>query len=151
MVGKNNSKQSSAYVVAVTGGIGSGKTTVCNIFKNIFNTVIIDTDQLAKNAVSVGSKCLDQIVSSFGNKILDKSGNLNRSMVKKMIFEDSNLRTQLEEIIHPEISKLTLQAITKVNSPYCLLGIPLLSNKKNPLINRVLVVDCEEKEQIKRT
>ena len=148
---KENDLIGKPFVVAVTGGIASGKTSICELFHEIFNIKTIDTDRLSREAVASGSKCLEEIVSVFGEKIIDKTKNLNRPLIRKIIFEDSSLRQKLEKIIHPEVRRLVDLKIGHIKEKYCLLGIPLLYSKTQDYrINRILVVDCEEDIQIQR-
>ena len=87
--------------IALTGGIGSGKTTVSRIFFENFGIPTIDTDKLARNAVSSKSIGLQQIVKHFGVEILNKKGELDRPKIKQIIFSDYMQKKKLEEIIHP--------------------------------------------------
>ncbi len=146
-----NGRSKKPFVIAVTGGIASGKTTVCELFGSLFNIETIDADELAKEAVAAGSECLGQIVSVFGSEILDSTNNLNRPLMKKIVFQDQTLRKELEQIVHPAVKTLILQNLMSISGEYCLIGIPLLKAKnQDPNIDRILVVDCEEQEQIKR-
>lgn len=148
---KENELISDPFVVAVTGGIASGKTSVCDLFYEYFQIETIDTDRLSKEAVAPGSKCLEEIISVFGEKVIDNTKNLNRPLMRKIIFENSSLRRKLENIIHPEVRRLVDSKIEKIKEKYCLLGIPLLySRTQDSRINRILVIDCEEKIQIER-
>ena len=148
---KENESIGDPFVVAVTGGIASGKTSVCEFFYDIFNIETIDTDRLSREAVAPGSKCLEEIISVFGKKVIDNTGNLNRPLMRKIIFEDKSLKQKLENIIHPKVKKLVDSKIRKITGKYCLLGIPLLFSKtQDSRIKRILVIDCEEDIQIKR-
>ena len=148
---KSDTKITKPFVVAVTGGIASGKTSVCELFQELFKIETIDTDILAKEAVSSGSNCLNEIVSVFGERVIDETRNLNRQLMRKIIFKNSNLRKKLESIVHPEVRRLIDSNLSRINSKYCLLGIPLLHQKnQDARIDRVLVVDCEEQLQIQR-
>lgn len=98
-----------------------------------------------------GKPGLEAVVQAFGASILDAGGALDRRRVKSMVFADPGLREQLEAILHPLIRARMQQLVRKVEAPYCLVCIPLLTEgKENPLIDRVLVVDCPEELQIKR-
>ena len=127
----NKASVNPPFVIAVTGGIASGKTTVCELFYEIFQVETIDTDQLAKEAVSPGSKCLKEIVSVFGQEILDTTKNLNRPLMRKIIFQNPTRKKQLENIVHPEVKRLITKKLDAVSGKYCLLGIPLLHQKKS--------------------
>ena len=103
---KEDDLKGKPFVVAVTGGIASGKTSVCELFHEAFNIETIDTDKLSREAVTSGSRCLEEIISVFGEKVIDHTKSLNRPMMRKIIFEDSSLRQKLENIIHPEVKRL---------------------------------------------
>ena len=139
------------FVVAVTGGIGSGKTTVCDCFSERFDIPVIDTDQIARDVVQPGQPGLDEIVEQFGAGILSDDGNMDRGKVRELVFADEEKRKTLESILHPRIRQTMSERIHALDSPYCLLGIPLLAaNHDNQLIDRVLVVDCSEQTQLSR-
>ena len=87
----------------------------------------------------------------FGKKVIDNTGNLNRPLMRKIIFEDISLKKKLENIIHPEVRRLVDLKIRQITGKYCLLGIPLLYSKtQDSRIKRILVIDCEEDIQIQR-
>lgn len=139
------------YAIGLTGGIGSGKTTVAKLFAGKGITVI-DTDQLAREVTQPGHPALDKIVEKFGAKILSTDGTLNRAALRKRIFENTEERVWLEQLLHPLIRAETKRQAEASTSPYCIIVIPLLfETEANPLINRVLVVDVAEEDQILRT
>ena len=139
-----------ALVVAVTGGIGSGKSTVCEAFAR-FGVGSIDTDQIAREVVVPGEPGFEAVVRAFGTSVLDAEGALDRRRVKSMVFADPTLREQLEAILHPLIRARVEQLVHEVEAPYCLVCIPLLTEgTENALVDRVLVVDCPEELQIER-
>lgn len=139
------------YVVGLTGGIGSGKTTVAKLFAGKGITVI-DTDQLAREITQPGYPALDKIVEKFGAKILSTDGTLNRAALRKRIFENTEERVWLEQLLHPMIRAESKRQAEASISPYCIIVIPLLfETEANPLIDRVLVVDVPEEDQILRT
>ncbi len=139
------------YVIGLTGGIGSGKTTVANLFAAKGITVI-DTDQLARDVTQPGREALQKIAEKFGATILATDGTLNRSALRKHVFDHPEDRVWLEQLLHPLIrTEMKVQA-EKATSPYCIVVIPLLfETTPNPLINRVLVIDATEEQQIQRT
>jgi len=140
-----------AYVVGVTGGIGSGKSTVCRVFTERHGIAVIDADQVAREVVEPGRPALAAIVSSFGAEVLGSDGRLDRARLRGIVFADPARRTELEAITHPAIRHGMRAHVAAVDGAYCLLGIPLLAEGgRNDLIDRVLVVDCPEAVQIER-
>lgn len=138
-------------VIGLTGGIGSGKSTVAKLFAEKGITVI-DTDQLSRDVTLPGKPALDQIIKEFGPAILQKDNTLNRSVLRKLIFTNEEKRKWLEKLLHPLIREEIKRLVQHSTSPYCIVVIPLLfETEKNPLIDRVLVVDAPFEEQIKRT
>ena len=112
------------YTIGLTGGIASGKTTVTNIFEN-FGINIIDADKIAKQVVSPKSDALEEIKIKFGNKII-KDNELNRSLLRKIIFKDKSAKMWLESLLHPIILEQVVKGISLSSSPYCILSAPLL-------------------------
>jgi len=142
--------------IGLTGGIGSGKTTVSDLFKqqNTSSTeavTILDTDIIARHIVEKGKPAYTKIVSVFGNKILNEDASINRSQLRNIIFKSPDLKKQLEEITHPAIQSEVEAALSQISSKYCIIVIPLLfeTNSNYPL-DRILVIDCDKTTQIKR-
>lgn len=139
------------FVVALTGGIGSGKTTVANLFAEK-GVTIIDTDQIARDLTHPEGAALQAIVKKFGQSILSSDGTLNRARLRQQIFNHPEDRLFLENLLHPLIREEMQKQTALAKSPYCIVVIPLLfETTPNPLINRVLVVDTPENIQIERT
>lgn len=139
------------FVVGLTGGIGSGKTTVANAFFRQGITVI-DADIIARQVVEPGCDALRAIVEKFGPKILHPDGTLNRSTLREYIFSNDDNKAWLNALLHPIIRQIMVSQIKTVTSAYCLLVVPLLTeNGLETLCNRVLVVDASKKNQIQRT
>ena len=114
--------------VAVTGGAGSGKTTVCKRLKEL-GVKVISSDALAREAVAKGSPAYKNIVNYFGKKVLISDGNINRQMLRRTIINDDVARLALERFIHPEISKLILRKTAKAEEDgdrVVLIEVPLL-------------------------
>ena len=112
---------------------------------------IIDTDIIAHEIVEPGQAALQAIERAFGSKIIDDHGRLRRRELRSIIFADSKAREKLESILHPGIRQAAVNAISRVTSDYCILVIPLLTEKEGfPGIDRVLVVDVESETQISR-
>ena len=137
--------------IALTGGIGSGKTTVANLFAG-HGIDIIDTDVIAREVVMPGTKALKQLIDYFGPQILNSQGELDRRQLGQIIFHDSEKKNDLEQLLHPLIREEMTQAMAQSQSPYCIAVIPLLiENKSSHHYDRILVIDCEEDQQISRT
>lgn len=138
------------YIVALTGGIASGKTLVSDEFARL-GVPVIDTDVIAHAIVEPGQPALQAIKDIFGPEITDKNGRLRRSDLRALIFSDSKARKQLESILHPIIRAEVNNAIKTVTTAYCILVIPLLSDVNSyPKVDRVLVIDVEPDVQISR-
>lgn len=137
--------------VGLTGGIGSGKSTVADLFAR-HGIPIIDTDKIARDVVRPGQPALDQIVNEFGKDLLDASGNLDRAQLRERVFNDTDSRLRLEAILHPRIRAAVLKELASLQAPYCLIVVPLLIETGfHELIDRVLVVDADEAKQLQRT
>ena len=139
------------YVVAITGGIGSGKTTVANQFAAL-GIEVVDADLIAREVVEPGTPALAAIASHFGPGILDEQGRLDRRALRERIFSDPAAKSWLNALLHPIIRSEMLRQCAAVSSPYCLLVVPLLvENRLTELADRVLVIDVDEATQIERT
>ena len=139
------------YVVAITGGIGSGKTTVANQFAAL-GIEVVDADLIAREVVAPGTPALDAITSHFGPEILTEQGLLDRRVLRERIFSDPAAKSWLNALLHPIIRSEMLRQCAAVSSPYCLLVVPLLvENRLTELADRVLVIDVDEATQIERT
>jgi len=141
-----------SYRVGLTGGIGSGKSTVAELFQELGITVI-DSDAISHQLTQPGGAAIALIRSSFGTEYLNADNALNRSKMRQRIFSDPAAKRQLESILHPLIrAQMQAQAQIATASPYLLLVVPLLFETPNyrELAQRTLVVDCEEATQIAR-
>jgi dephospho-CoA kinase len=137
-------------VVGLTGGIGSGKSTVADLFK-AHGVPIIDADVIAREVTMPGTPALNNIIKHFGADILKQDGSLNRSALREKIFGNTEQRIWLEELLHPAILHRMTEMVKQQTTPYCIVVIPLLFETTTyPLINRILVIDTAEEEQIKR-
>ncbi|MHA7841616.1 MAG: dephospho-CoA kinase [Gammaproteobacteria bacterium] len=138
-------------VVGLTGGVGSGKSTVAQYFAQQ-GVPIIDTDTLARDVVKPGTPALAAIVQHFGASILLPQGMLNRAALRQCIFDHPEHRLWLENLLHPLIRKELSRKITSLTTPYCVVMIPLLvENYPHPLVDRILVIDVDESLQMQRT
>ncbi|EMB51665.1 dephospho-CoA kinase [Vibrio mimicus] len=141
-----------SFVVALTGGIASGKTTVANLFHEHFGIDLVDADVIAREVVEPGTDGLKAITAHFGQTILNQDGSLNRTALRERIFADPEQKTWLNQLLHPMIRQRMQQALAQTTSPYTLLIVPLLvENQLQNMADRVLVVDVEEHVQIERT
>lgn len=138
-------------VVGLTGGIGSGKSTIADLFAH-YQIDIIDADIIARKVVEPGSPGLQAIVDKLGSDILLTDGTLDRAKLRQAIFNDSTLKHWLNSLLHPMIRDKMQAGIRQAQSPYCLLVIPLMvENNLQAMAHRLLVVDVDEEVQIART
>jgi len=136
--------------IGLTGGIASGKSIVADMFAD-HGVPIIDTDLIARQIVMPGNPALDEIKVLFGDKIIADDGALDRSALRKLVFADTGQRRQLEAIMHPRIQQETIDQATAAGGDYQLIVVPLLTDSPlKDLVDRVLVVDCDQKTQIQR-
>lgn len=141
----------SSFIIGLTGGIGSGKTTVSDIFSNNYGIEVVDADVIAREVVAPGSKALQKIQSYFGNQIVAQDGSLDRSALRAIVFDSPEKKNWLNALLHPLIRETMQLRCQQASSPYVILSIPLLvENKLQFMANRILVVDCEEETQIVR-
>jgi dephospho-CoA kinase len=139
------------YIVGVTGGIGSGKSTVTRLFEDK-GIQAVDADIVAREVVALNSAGLAKITARFGEQILSKSGNLNRSQLRELVFNDPQAKTDLNNILHPLIREEMLKQLAKTTSEYCLLVAPLLfENNLQTLCDCSLAVDISQDAQLART
>jgi dephospho-CoA kinase len=138
-------------VIGLTGGIGSGKTAVSDAFARR-GVPVIDTDLIARELVRPGQPALAEIVRHFGADCLTAAGGLNRDVLRRRVFTDSDARHALEAILHPRIRDTVLARIAALDAPYCLVVVPLLAEHPEfqSLTDRILVVDVPESQQIDR-
>jgi dephospho-CoA kinase len=138
------------FKVGLTGGIGCGKTTVGKLFAEL-NVPVIDADDIAHWLVELGQPALLEISKIFGNEILNADNSLNRQHLREMVFSDPQQKQRLEAILHPLIFASMQEKIDHLDSPYCILSIPLLfETHMTHFVDRLLVVDCPVEVQIER-
>ena len=136
-------------LIALTGGIGSGKTTVARIWVTLGATEI-DADVLARKVVQPGSDGLNQVVEEFGVGILNQDGSLNRTALGKIIFKSPDLRLKLEQITHPLIQRLAKHIIASTQGPI-VYTIPLLVETNSPLqFDSIVTVSAPEEIRVQR-
>ncbi|NRA62618.1 MAG: dephospho-CoA kinase [Psychrobium sp.] len=139
------------FIIGLTGGIASGKTTVANLF-GALGVDIVDADIVAREVVAKGSPALAQISQHFGPDVLDEHGLLNRARLREIIFSDVTAKQWLNDLMHPLIRQSMIEQLAQCTSDYCLLVAPLLiENNMQSLVQRILVVDVTNDTQISRT
>ena len=140
------------YIVALTGGIGSGKSEAAKIFAEI-GVPVVDVDIISHQLTAANQPLIKDIEANFGKPFITPEGALNRAAMRKLVFEDTSARAKLNAILHPAIYEEALKQLQlHKDAPYQILVIPLLfeSPRYSPHINRILVIDCDEKTQIAR-
>jgi dephospho-CoA kinase len=139
------------FAVGLTGGIGSGKSTVADCFAAL-GVPVIDTDVIARELTAPGGAALEAIRAAFGATVMQADGTLDRAVLRRRVFADSAARHQLEAILHPRIRQGVALKLATLTAPYALIVIPLLveTGDYRDVLNRVLVVDCPEAVQIAR-
>lgn len=144
---------SSRYTVALTGGVASGKSTVAGLFKAL-GIHVADADIASREVIAPGSEGLAEVVATFGARVLDASGALDRAAMRKRVFSDPEARRQLESIIHPRVRTWLQDTAAAAPGPYVLVDIPLLAEgggrSAYPWLDRILVVDVPVEVQRSR-
>ncbi|ARU30534.1 dephospho-CoA kinase [Sulfuriferula sp. AH1] len=141
-----------SFIVGLTGGIGCGKTTVSRIFAEL-GAVIIDTDEIAHSLTQPDGLAMPEIARTFGENYVAQNGVLDRPRMRKLVFNDTDAKHQLEAILHPLIYQAVTAAVAShPDATYILLVVPLLIETRRYLdmVQRILVVDCDEQQQISR-
>lgn len=139
------------YVLGLTGGIGSGKTTVANLFAEL-GIALVDADLIAREIVQPGEPALEQIVEHFGATILQTDGSLDRAKLRQIIFATPAERSWLEQLTHPLIRQKIQQRLDQADSDYAILVSPLLlETDQHLLCDHILVIDLPETLQVART
>tara|TARA_A100001015_G_scaffold85295_1_gene94736 strand:+ start:3120 stop:3743 length:624 start_codon:yes stop_codon:yes gene_type:complete len=138
------------FVVGLTGGIGSGKSTAAKYFEKL-GAKVINADVVARDSVSSGSQALLKIIQHFGEKIVDKKGKLDRSKLREIIFDNSSEKLWLENLLHPIIREKIILDINNASESYVLLESPLLfETNQHKMVNVVLLIDVPEELQVIR-
>jgi dephospho-CoA kinase len=138
------------FCVALTGGIGSGKSAVAAIFSKL-GVYVVDTDEISHELTSTGGKAVGKIAEVFGPEYISR-GKLDRAKMRELVFSDAASRKNLEAILHPMIRHEVEKGVATCDSPYCLIVVPLLFETRSyhDLADRILVVDCNEHLQVVR-
>lgn len=141
----------SHYIVGLTGGIGSGKSTVADAFVTLGAT-LVDTDLIAHELTGAQGAAMPALIQAFGNGIIAANGALDRSAMRQLVFSDSGAKSRLEGILHPMIRSISRERCALAASPYVILAVPLLveSGTYRERCDRIAVVDCPESLQIER-
>jgi dephospho-CoA kinase len=141
-------------VAGLTGGIGSGKSAASDCFISL-GVPVIDADRVARLVVEPGSEALDKIAAHFGDHVIQANGNLDRSALRRIVFDKERERNWLEALLHPLIRDHildTLEQLDEQGHAYAILASPLLlETDQHLLISKVIVVDAPEALQISRT
>ena len=138
------------FLVGLTGGIASGKSTVAAMLSK-FDNEIIDADEIAREVVLPGSDGLSMVVAEFGPQILEEDGSLSRAELAKLVFEDTEKRLALEGILHPLIRARTLERISESKSDIVIYIVPLLVEAKVDYpFDLVVTIEAGSENQIKR-
>ncbi len=138
-------------VIGLTGGIASGKTTISDHFSAL-NTPVIDTDIISRKLLELDQPGYEKIVEKLGSSILLEDNSINRRMLRQLVFDDTNLKSWLESLLHPLIYQSVQRHINEHSkASYVLVVVPLLFESNfTSLIDRILVVDCLRDTQLKR-
>jgi dephospho-CoA kinase len=138
--------------IGLTGGIGSGKTTVAERFRAL-GAAIVDTDEIARSLTAPGGEAMAAVREAFGGRFMAPDGSLDRAAMRRLVFSDAAALARLESILHPAIRSASDWALAAARGPYALLVVPLLFEKGawHERVARALAVDCDEALQVERT
>lgn len=139
-----------AFTVGLTGGIGSGKSTVSDLFAAL-GVDIIDTDEISRALTSSGQPALDKIRERFGPDLVAADGALDRARMRTLAFSDPSARQALQDILHPLIREEVRNRLSSAKGAYSIVVVPLLVESRGyKFADRILVVDCSEEQQVER-
>lgn len=145
-----NTRPDKPLRVGLTGGIASGKSTVADMFADL-GVPVIDTDVIAREVVAPGQPALEEIREAFGARVIAEDGALDRPAMRALVFGDDEARLRLEAILHPRIGAATREQAADAGGAYQIIVVPLLlESPLRAFVDRILVVDCEEKTQMAR-
>ncbi len=141
----------SRYVVGLTGGVGSGKSTVADFFVEL-GAALVDTDAIAHELTGPNGEAMPALLAAFGPSVANAAGAMDRAAMRQRVFADVSARSVLEGILHPMIRQLSDQRCQSASAAYVILAVPLLveSATYRQRCDRILVVDCPENRQIER-
>ncbi len=147
---QNSHRTGIPFIVGLTGGIASGKTTVADCFADL-GAPVIDADAVAREVVLPGQPALDQLVEAFGEGILAADEQLDRSRLREVVFDNPGKRKQLESILHPAIGAMMQERMAAARGDYIIQMVPLLvETGGHQRVDRVLVIDTPEEVQVAR-
>jgi dephospho-CoA kinase len=141
-----------SLVIGLTGGIGSGKSTVADLFASL-GAAVVDTDVIAHELTGAHGAAIPEIAAAFGRSVLLADGGLDRAAMRRLVFSDPSHKSRLEAILHPQIRRESeARCQLAAAAPYLLLVVPLLveSGSYAQQVDRVLLVDCDEALQVSR-
>ena len=138
--------------IGLTGGIGSGKSTVAAHLAAL-GAAVVDSDEISRAITAAGGAAIPALHAAFGSEFFDGEGALDRAAMRELVFGDAAARSRLESILHPAIRKASDEALSRARGPYAVLVIPLLFETRGDRerVARTLVVDCSEALQLSRT
>jgi dephospho-CoA kinase len=141
-----------SLLVGLTGGVGSGKSTVAHRLQEL-GAAVVDTDEIAHRLTGAGGAAMAAIAREFGDAYVRADGGLDRPAMRRLAFADPEARRRLESILHPLIRGEALAEVARATGPYTVLVVPLLleTGAYRGQVQRVLVVDCPVELQIERT
>ena len=140
------------FCVGLTGGIGSGKSAAADMFKAL-GAAIVDTDVIARQLTAPGGTAIPALRAAFGDAILAADGALDRNRMRALAFSSADAKGRLEQILHPMIRAESRRQVGEADGAYVVLVVPLLveTGSYRDIVKRIVVVDCEEQTQIRRT
>jgi dephospho-CoA kinase len=138
-------------IISLTGGIGCGKSAAAEIFARL-GASIIDTDQIARQLTALGQPAVTAIREQFGEDYFLPDGSLDRARLRHRVFSDAAAKKQLEALLHPLIKDEVRRRLATVQTPYAIVAVPLLleTGAYREMVQRILVVDCGEEQQVER-
>jgi dephospho-CoA kinase len=140
-----------AFAVGLTGGIGSGKSTVAVMFATQ-GADVVDADEISRRLTAPAQPAVTEIARKFGSQFVGADGEFDRTRMRSLIFSNPAARKDLEAILHPLIRQESMRQLHQSKSPYVVMVVPLLfeSGAYRDMVNRILVVDCEPETQVRR-
>lgn len=137
--------------IGVTGGLGSGKSTVSRIFASL-GAPVIDTDEISRALTAAGGAALPALRQAFGDSVFNADASLNRRALRTLILNDPSAKSRLESVLHPMILQEVIRQLGQLEAAYVLIVVPLLveTGAYDSILERVLVVDCSEDTQVRR-